>query len=193
MFWYSKSKLSYFKDSQATSNLNSSIRRARNDQMSISWEDHFVDEWHVTFEFLELFARLESMNTHAIIETAAQNLASIFWEIYWSDSLRVGPLKSSQTLSRWDFPDLEFLEVMQTIDGYLHLSTLIASAQHFWISRKTHRQDSLLHHHKIILRLVLQIFSDLSSQIIPNFNKTVNGACDEELSVGWEFCRFNVT
>ena len=161
--------------------------------MSISREDRFVDERHVTFEFLELFARLESMNTNATVETAAQDLASVFWEIYGSDSFRVSPLKSSQTLSRWNFPDLEFLEIMQKINGYLHLSTLIASAEHFWISRETHRQDSLLHHHKIILRLVLEIFSDLSGQIIPNFNKTVDGARDEELSVWWEFCRFNVT
>jgi hypothetical protein len=46
--------------------------------MSISREDRFVDERHVTFEFLELFARLKSMNTNAIVETAAQDLASVF-------------------------------------------------------------------------------------------------------------------
>ena len=60
---------------------------------------------------------------------------------------------------------------------------LTTGGEHLGIPGEAHAQNGVVHHHKVLLRLIFQIFSDLARREIPNFDETVHGAGDQELTI----------
>lgn len=81
--------------------------------------------------------------------------------------------ESSQALSALHLPHLD-------------LAVLTTARQHLAVAAERHGQHRLLHHHEIVLRLVLQIFSDLAGREIPHLDEAVHRPGHQVLAVGRE-------
>lgn len=88
-------------------------------------------------------------------------------------------LEPPQALSALHPPDLD-------------LAVLTTTRQHLAVATERHRQYRLLHHHKVVLRLVLQVLPDFTGREIPHLDEAVDRASDQVLAVGRETSTFHV-